>query len=272
MVRYCSGSLHGRSASSTTFSLGFALHHDADVQDAQHLAARALDRHIFGHVRLAEQDCHAAEGDISSEVAALKTRIKSLKVGETGYFFVMDSKPGDSFGTFLVHPIGVIDSIAFQTNILALNAAVEAARAGEQGRGFAVVASEVRSLAQRSAEAAREIKSLIGDSVDKVETGSKLVGMAGQTMHDVVASVRKVTDIMGDIMAATQEQSVGIDEVNQAIVSMDKVTQQNAALVEEAAAAAQSMQEMAGTLAQSVSVFKLGGARGREAVALLGHD
>jgi methyl-accepting chemotaxis protein len=172
----------------------------------------------------------------------------------------------------IVDIIGVIDSIAFQTNILALNAAVEAARAGEQGRGFAVVASEVRSLAQRSAEAAREIKSLIGDSVDKVETGSKLVGMAGQTMNDVVASVKKVTDIMGDIMAATQEQSVGIDEVNQAIVSMDKVTQQNAALVEEAAAAAQSMQEMAGTLAQSVSVFKLGAVRGGKAVALLGHD
>ena len=138
----------------------------------------------------------------------------------------------------IVDIIGVIDSIAFQTNILALNAAVEAARAGEQGRGFAVVASEVRSLAQRSAEAAREIKALIGDSVDKVETGSKLVGMAGQTMNDVVASVKKVTDIMADIMAATQEQSAGIDEVNQAIVSMDKVTQQNAALVEEASAAA----------------------------------
>ena len=172
----------------------------------------------------------------------------------------------------IVDIIGVIDSIAFQTNILALNAAVEAARAGEQGRGFAVVASEVRSLAQRSAEAAREIKALIGDSVDKVETGSKLVGMAGQTMDDVVASVKKVTDIMGDIMAATQEQSVGIDEVNQAIVSIDKVTQQNAALVEEASAAAQSMQEMAATLAQSVSVFKLDGKRSGKAVALLGHD
>ncbi|MBZ2205710.1 methyl-accepting chemotaxis protein [Massilia soli] len=171
----------------------------------------------------------------------------------------------------IVDIIGVIDSIAFQTNILALNAAVEAARAGEQGRGFAVVASEVRSLAQRSAAAAHEIKALIGDSVDKVETGSKLVGIAGQTMNDVVLSVKKVTDIMGDIMAATKEQSVGIDEVNQAIVSMDKVTQQNAALVEEASAAAHAMQDMAATLAQSVSVFKLDGASQGKPVALLGQ-
>ena len=171
----------------------------------------------------------------------------------------------------IVDIIGVIDSIAFQTNILALNAAVEAARAGEQGRGFAVVASEVRSLAQRSAAAAQEIKALIGDSVDKVDTGSKLVGIAGQTMNDVVASVKKVTDIMGDIMAATKEQSVGIDEVNQAIVSMDKVTQQNAALVEEASAAAHAMQEMAANLAQSVSVFRLDGAGKGKPVALLGQ-
>jgi methyl-accepting chemotaxis protein len=171
----------------------------------------------------------------------------------------------------IVDIIGVIDGIAFQTNILALNAAVEAARAGEQGRGFAVVASEVRSLAQRSAAAAHEIKALIGDSVDKVETGSKLVGIAGQTMNDVVSSVKKVTDIMGDIMAATKEQTVGIDEVNQAIVSMDKVTQQNAALVEEASAAAHAMQEMAATLAQSVSVFKLDSAGKGKPVALLGN-
>ena len=171
----------------------------------------------------------------------------------------------------IVDIIGVIDSIAFQTNILALNAAVEAARAGEQGRGFAVVASEVRSLAQRSAAAAHEIKGLIDDSVDKVETGSKLVGIAGQTMNDVVSSVKKVTDIMGDIMAATKEQTVGIDEVNQAIVSMDKVTQQNAALVEEASAAAHAMQEMAATLAQSVSVFKLDSAGKGKPVAMLGQ-
>jgi len=153
--------------------------------------------------------------------------------------------------------IGVIDGIAFQTNILALNAAVEAARAGEQGRGFAVVATEVRNLAQRSANAAKEIKELIGDSVEKVEAGSKLVDEAGQTMGLIVTSIKQVADIMGEITAATQEQSNGIEEVNQAIGQMDEMTQQNAALVEEAAAAAESMQEQAELLAQAVSIFKL---------------
>jgi methyl-accepting chemotaxis protein len=157
----------------------------------------------------------------------------------------------------IVDIIGVIDSIAFQTNILALNAAVEAARAGEQGRGFAVVASEVRSLAQRSASAAKEIKTLIGDSVDKVDSGSKLVDQAGQTMELIVTSVRQVADIMGEITSASQEQSSGIEQVNDAISQMDEMTQQNAALVEQAAAAAQAMQDEAGTLAQSVSIFKL---------------
>lgn len=153
--------------------------------------------------------------------------------------------------------IGVIDGIAFQTNILALNAAVEAARAGEQGRGFAVVASEVRNLAQRSAAAAKEIKVLIGDSVDKVDAGSKLVNAAGATMTDVVASVKRVTDIMVEITLAGQEQSAGIGQVNQAITQMDQVTQQNAALVEEAAAAADSMQAQARELLAVVSMFKL---------------
>jgi len=157
----------------------------------------------------------------------------------------------------IVDIIGVIDGIAFQTNILALNAAVEAARAGEQGRGFAVVASEVRSLAQRSAAAAKEIKTLIGDSVEKVEEGSKQVAEAGRTMDEIVGSVRRVTDIMGEITAASQEQTSGIEQINQAITQMDQVTQQNAALVEEASAAAQSLQEQAGSLVQSVSIFKL---------------
>ncbi|WP_229417347.1 methyl-accepting chemotaxis protein [Massilia sp. Root418] len=157
----------------------------------------------------------------------------------------------------IVDIIGVIDGIAFQTNILALNAAVEAARAGEQGRGFAVVASEVRNLAQRSAGAAKEIKTLIGDSVEKVERGSKLVGQAGVTMDEVVDSVRRVTDIMGEIASASQEQSAGIEQVNQSIIEMDSMTQQNAALVEEAAAAAQSLQDQAGELARVVSIFKL---------------
>jgi methyl-accepting chemotaxis protein len=157
----------------------------------------------------------------------------------------------------IVDIIGVIDGIAFQTNILALNAAVEAARAGEQGRGFAVVASEVRNLAQRSAAAAKEIKTLIGDSVEKVERGSKLVGQAGVTMDEVVASVKRVTDIMSEIANASQEQSAGIEQVNLSIIEMDSMTQQNAALVEQAAAAAQSLQDQAGELAHVVSIFKL---------------
>ncbi|MFC0131457.1 methyl-accepting chemotaxis protein [Massilia eurypsychrophila] len=157
----------------------------------------------------------------------------------------------------IVDIIGVIDGIAFQTNILALNAAVEAARAGEQGRGFAVVASEVRNLAQRSAAAAKEIKTLIGDSVEKVERGSKLVGQAGVTMDEVVASVKRVTDIMSEIANASQEQSAGIEQVNLSIIEMDSMTQQNAALVEEAAAAAQSLQDQASELAHVVSIFKL---------------
>jgi methyl-accepting chemotaxis protein-2 (aspartate sensor receptor) len=155
--------------------------------------------------------------------------------------------------------IGVIDGIAFQTNILALNAAVEAARAGEQGRGFAVVASEVRSLAQRSAEAAREIKALIGASVEKVESGSRLVQNAGRTMDEIVGSVKRVSDIIGEITAAASEQSDGIGEVNTAINQLDQMTQQNAALVEDSAAAADSLRDQAQRLADAVAIFKLSG-------------
>jgi methyl-accepting chemotaxis protein len=153
--------------------------------------------------------------------------------------------------------IGVIDSIAFQTNILALNAAVEAARAGEQGRGFAVVASEVRSLAQRSAQAAREIKSLIADSVNQVEDGARLVNDAGRTMEDVVANFNKLSTLVSDIAEASAEQSGGIEQVTQAVGQMDEVTQQNAALVEEAAAAAESLEDQARVLLRSVAMFRL---------------
>jgi len=174
------------------------------------------------------------------------------------------SKVVDTMGSIkdsskkIVDIIGVIDSIAFQTNILALNAAVEAARAGEQGRGFAVVASEVRNLAQRSAGAAKEIKALIGDSVEKVELGNKLVDQAGTTMQEIVTSVKMVADIMSEISAASQEQSSGIEQVNQAVGQMDEMTQQNAALVEQAAAAAESLHDQGKKLSTVVSTFKMG--------------
>ena len=173
--------------------------------------------------------------------------------------------------TRIVDIIGLIDGIAFQTNILALNAAVEAARAGEQGRGFAVVASEVRNLAQRSAAAAKEIKSLIDESVQKVHHGSELVDQAGATMGEIVGSINRVTDIMAEIMAASQEQSTGIEEVNRAILQMDQATQQNAALVEEASAAAQQLREEADSLALAVGAFRIeaqAGTMARPALAL----
>ncbi|MDS1141974.1 methyl-accepting chemotaxis protein [Pusillimonas sp. SM2304] len=173
----------------------------------------------------------------------------------------------DSAGK-IVDIIAVIDSIAFQTNILALNAAVEAARAGEQGKGFAVVASEVRTLAQRSATAAKEIKTLIVDAVEKVEAGSKRVGEAGVTIQEVVTSVKRVADIVGEISTASHEQSIGIEQVNQAILQMDQVTRQNAALVEEAASATGSLQDQATNLTTSISVFKLDAGGGGSVAAL----
>jgi len=186
----------------------------------------------------------------ASDVAAKGGAVMLQMVGTMGSINSSSKK--------IVDIIGVIDGIAFQTNILALNAAVEAARAGEQGRGFAVVATEVRSLAQRSAAAAREIKVLIGESVEKVEAGSRLVAHAGATMDEVVASVKRVTDIMSEIAAASQDQCAGIEQVNRAIAQMDQVTQQNAALVEQAATAAASLQDQAGELAAVVSIFRLG--------------
>jgi methyl-accepting chemotaxis protein len=185
----------------------------------------------------------------ASEVAGRGGAVVSQVVATMGSINESSKKIGDI--------ISVIDGIAFQTNILALNAAVEAARAGEQGRGFAVVATEVRNLAHRSAAAAKEIKELIGDSVSKVEDGARLVDQAGATMNDIVGSVKRVTDIIGEITSATEEQTAGIGQINQAIAQMDQVTQQNASLVEQAAAASEEMQGQAARLAEVVSVFKL---------------
>ncbi|MBC3933843.1 methyl-accepting chemotaxis protein [Undibacterium rugosum] len=201
-------------------------------------------KHNHDNARQASQLAHSA-----SEVAQRGGKVVSDVVS------TMDSINTSS--KQIVDIISVIDGIAFQTNILALNAAVEAARAGEQGRGFAVVASEVRSLAQRSADAARQIKSLITSSVEQVEQGNRLVSDAGKTMQEVVDSVRRVSDIISEITAASSEQSAGIEQVNTAVIHIDQMTQENAALVEQAAAAASSLQEQAANLSKVVSVFRL---------------
>jgi methyl-accepting chemotaxis protein len=205
---------------------------------------------------------HTADNARQANQLALSASGVAVKGGEVVGQVIETMQGINNSSKRIADIIGVIDGIAFQTNILALNAAVEAARAGEQGRGFAVVASEVRSLAQRSAEAAREIKSLITASVERVEQGTALVGNAGQTMNEIVAAIQRVNDIVGEISSASQEQSSGVGQVGQAISQMDQATQQNAALVEESAAAAESLKGQAAQLVQAVAVFKVGRSAG----------
>ena len=246
-----SGSAHVQNASGEISSASHDLSQRTERSAASLQQTASSMEQISANVR-STADTVAGASAIVRENAAAATRggeVIGQVVSTMNDIRASSSKIGEI--------IGVIDGIAFQTNILALNAAVEAARAGEQGRGFAVVASEVRTLAQRSANAAKEIKGLIETSVDKVAEGSTLVDQAGTTMSEIVSSVQRVTDIMAEISAASQEQSAGIEQVNQTITHMDEATQQNAALVEEASAAATSMAEQARALAESVAVFTL---------------
>jgi len=228
-----------------------------DLSSRTEMQASALEKTASAMEELTSTVKQNADNAREANQLASAASDVAIKGGKVVSEVVNTMSSIDASAKKIVDIIGVIDGIAFQTNILALNAAVEAARAGEQGRGFAVVASEVRNLAQRSAGAAKEIKMLIDDSVEKVGAGTKLVGQAGVTMDEVVASVRRVTDIMSEIANASQEQSAGIEQVNVSIIEMDSMTQQNAALVEEAAAAAQSLQDQASELSRVVSIFKL---------------
>ncbi|MBI3283776.1 MAG: MCP four helix bundle domain-containing protein [Burkholderiales bacterium] len=230
---------------------------NADLSSRTETQAGALEETASSMEQITATVKHNADNARQANTLVTAASNFALKGGEEVGKVVHTMNSIKDSSRKIVDIISVIDGIAFQTNILALNAAVEAARAGEQGRGFAVVASEVRNLAQRSASAAKEIKTLIGDSVEKVDAGGKLVDAAGKTMDDIVSSVKHVADIMAEITAAGIEQSAGIEEVNRAINQMDEMTQQNAALVEQAAAAAESMEEQAGNLAQTVSAFKL---------------
>jgi methyl-accepting chemotaxis protein len=252
MVREIRG---GSDAIATASSQIAAGNHDLSSRTEQQ--AGALEETASSMEELNATVSHTADNARQASQLAAAASIVAGRGGAVVAQVVETMASIDASSKKISDIIGVIDGIAFQTNILALNAAVEAARAGEQGRGFAVVASEVRNLAHRSAAAAKEIKELISDSVEKVDSGARLVGEAGATMGEIVGSVQRVTDIIGQITAATGEQRSGIGQINQAISQMDQVTQQNAALVEEAAAASAAMQDQAQQLARVVSVFKL---------------
>jgi len=230
---------------------------NADLSSRTEEQASALEETAASMEELGSTVSQNADNAKQANQLALGASTLASQGGEVVGEVVQTMKGINESSKKIADIIGVIDGIAFQTNILALNAAVEAARAGEQGRGFAVVASEVRSLAQRSAEAAKEIKSLIGASVERVERGSTLVDQAGTTMGEIVAAVRRVADIIGEISAASIEQSAGVAQVGEAVSQMDQATQQNAALVEESAAAAESLKQQAQQLVQAVAVFRL---------------
>jgi methyl-accepting chemotaxis protein len=228
-----------------------------DLSNRTEIQAGALERTDASMVELGEAVKHNAESTRQANQLALQASTVAVRGGEVVGQVVETMQGINASSRKIADIIQVIDGIAFQTNILALNAAVEAARAGDQGRGFAVVASEVRSLAGRSAEAAKEIKALINASVERVEHGTALVDRAGVTMTEVVNSIKRVTDLMGEISAANNEQSTDVSEVAEVVMQMDQTTQQNAALVEQMAAAASSLRAQAQDLVQTVAVFKL---------------
>ena len=252
------GSVRGNADSVSTASAEIAQGNN-DLSSRTEQQASALEETASSMEQLGATVRQNADNARQANQLALSASTVAVRGGEVVGLVVETMKGINDSSRKISDIIQVIDGIAFQTNILALNAAVEAARAGEQGRGFAVVASEVRSLAGRSADAAKEIKSLINASVERVEQGSALVDQAGATMDEVVGSIRRVTDIMGEISAASNEQSLGVSQIGEAVTQLDQVTQQNAALVEEMAAAASSLKSQAQDLVQTVSVFKLSG-------------